>query len=103
MFGICNGFQVLTERRLLPGALMRNADLKFVCRPVALEVEETQSVFTRHYATRASSVVSRSRMAKAIILPTTTRSTVSKAKAASPFVMRRATTPTAPRATSPAS
>jgi phosphoribosylformylglycinamidine synthase len=49
VLGICNGFQVLTETGLLPGALMRNADLKFVCRPVALEVEETQSVFTRGY------------------------------------------------------
>jgi phosphoribosylformylglycinamidine synthase subunit PurQ / glutaminase len=49
ILGICNGFQVLTETGLLPGALMRNADLKFVCRPVTLEVEETQSVFTRKY------------------------------------------------------
>ncbi len=45
MLGICNGFQVLTEAGLLPGALMRNAGLKFVCKPVALEVEETQSGF----------------------------------------------------------
>jgi phosphoribosylformylglycinamidine synthase subunit PurQ / glutaminase len=50
VIGICNGFQVLTEAHLLPGALMRNADLKFVCRPVTLEVEETQSAFTRKYA-----------------------------------------------------
>jgi phosphoribosylformylglycinamidine synthase I len=49
VLGICNGFQVLTESHLLPGALMRNAGLKFVCKPVALKVEETQSVFTRHY------------------------------------------------------
>ena len=49
VLGICNGFQVLTEAGLLPGALMRNAELKFVCRPVGLEVEETQSVFTRKY------------------------------------------------------
>jgi phosphoribosylformylglycinamidine synthase I len=49
VLGICNGFQVLCEAGLLPGALMRNADLKFVCRPVGLEVEETQSVFTRKY------------------------------------------------------
>src|ERR1700688_1919547 len=44
---ICNGFQLLTESGLLPGALMRNADLKFVCRPVGLEVNETQNIFTR--------------------------------------------------------
>lgn len=49
VLGICNGFQVLTEARLLPGALMRNANLQFVCRPVALEVNETQSAFTRKY------------------------------------------------------
>ena len=49
VLGICNGFQVLTESGLLPGALMRNAGLKFVCKPVALSVEETQSAFTRKY------------------------------------------------------
>jgi len=49
VLGICNGFQVLTESGLLPGALMRNAGLKFVCRPVSLSVEETQSSFTRKY------------------------------------------------------
>ena len=42
-------FRSLTEAGLLPGALMRNAGLKFVCRPVALSVEETQSAFTRKY------------------------------------------------------
>jgi phosphoribosylformylglycinamidine synthase len=47
--GICNGFHVLTETRMLPGVLMRNADLRFVCRPVRLEVDETQSAFTRLY------------------------------------------------------
>src|SRR5665213_1205017 len=50
VIGICNGFQILTEAGLLPGALMRNADLKFVCRPVDLVVEDSQSAFTRHYA-----------------------------------------------------
>jgi phosphoribosylformylglycinamidine synthase subunit PurQ / glutaminase len=49
VLGICNGFQVLTEARMLPGALMRNANLKFVCRPAELEVDETQSAFTRKY------------------------------------------------------
>lgn len=48
--GICNGFQVLLETGLLPGALMRNAGLKFVCRPVALTVETTDSAFTAEYA-----------------------------------------------------
>jgi phosphoribosylformylglycinamidine synthase len=49
VLGICNGFQVLTESHLLPGALMRNAALKFVCKPVKMSVEETQSAFTRKY------------------------------------------------------
>jgi phosphoribosylformylglycinamidine synthase I len=49
VLGICNGFQVLCESRMLPGALMRNAGLKFTCRSVGLEVNETQSVFTRKY------------------------------------------------------
>ena len=50
VLGICNGFQVLTETRLLPGALMRNAGLKFICRPVALTVATTDSAFTAGYS-----------------------------------------------------
>ena len=49
VIGICNGFQVLTEAGLLPGALMRNAMLKFVCRDVPLKVENSQSLFTSQY------------------------------------------------------
>ena len=49
VIGICNGFQVLTEAGLLPGALMRNAGLSFVCRPVRLKVENSQSLFTANY------------------------------------------------------
>ena len=49
VLGICNGFQILTETGLLPGALMRNAGLKFVCRTVPLKVETTDSDFTRRY------------------------------------------------------
>jgi phosphoribosylformylglycinamidine synthase len=49
VIGICNGFQVLTEAGLLPGALMRNAGLAFVCRPVALTVANSQSLFTAAY------------------------------------------------------
>lgn len=49
VLGICNGFQVLTEMQLLPGALMRNAGLKFVCKPVGLRVETTDSAFTAGY------------------------------------------------------
>ena len=47
--GICNGFQVLLELGLLPGALMRNAGLKFICRPVPLTVGTTASAFTDGY------------------------------------------------------
>jgi phosphoribosylformylglycinamidine synthase len=49
VIGICNGFQVLTEAGLLPGALMRNARLSFVCKPVGLRVENSQSLFTAQY------------------------------------------------------
>ena len=49
VLGVCNGFQVLTEAGLLPGALMRNAGLRFVSRPVALTVENAQSLFTARY------------------------------------------------------
>ena len=49
--GICNGFQVLTEAGLLPGVLMRNAELRFVCRDVLIRVETSQSLFTARYET----------------------------------------------------
>ena len=49
VLGVCNGFQILTEARLLPGALMRNSDLNFVCRDVPLKVENSQSAFTSRY------------------------------------------------------
>ncbi|QNM83689.1 phosphoribosylformylglycinamidine synthase subunit PurQ [Sphingomonas sabuli] len=50
VLGVCNGFQVLTEAGLLPGALMRNGGLNFVSRPVALTVENSQTLFTSGYA-----------------------------------------------------
>ena len=50
VLGVCNGFQVLTEMGLLPGVLMRNASLKFICRTVALKVATTASAFTSGYA-----------------------------------------------------
>jgi phosphoribosylformylglycinamidine synthase I len=56
VIGICNGFQVLTEAGLLPGALMRNARLSFVCRDVPLRVENSQSLFTAAY--RAGEAIS---------------------------------------------
>lgn len=50
VLGICNGFQVLTEMQLLPGALMRNAGLKFICKTLTLTVATTDSAFTSGYA-----------------------------------------------------
>lgn len=47
--GICNGFQVLTETGILPGALMRNAGMHFVCKDITLKVENTDTVFTNAY------------------------------------------------------
>ncbi|RMF10208.1 MAG: phosphoribosylformylglycinamidine synthase subunit PurQ, partial [Alphaproteobacteria bacterium] len=47
--GICNGFQVLTETGILPGALLRNANLKYICRTVGLRVETADSAFTGGY------------------------------------------------------
>ena len=49
ILGVCNGFQVLTETGLLPGALLRNAGLKYVCKTVGLKVETSASVFTEGY------------------------------------------------------
>ncbi|MGV1013660.1 MAG: phosphoribosylformylglycinamidine synthase subunit PurQ [Methyloceanibacter sp.] len=49
VLGICNGFQVLTEARLLPGVLMRNATLRFVCKDVHLKVERNDTSFAGHY------------------------------------------------------
>jgi len=49
VLGICNGFQVLTEAGLLPGVLMRNASLKFVCKDALLRVEQVETPFTRRY------------------------------------------------------
>jgi phosphoribosylformylglycinamidine synthase len=49
VLGVCNGFQILTEMGLLPGALMRNASLKYICKPVTLRVETTESAYTGGY------------------------------------------------------
>ena len=50
VLGVCNGFQILTEAGLRPGALMRNAGIRFVCRTVSLTVENSQSMFTSGYS-----------------------------------------------------
>ena len=51
--GFCNGFQILTEAGMLPGALMRNKNLKYVCRPERLKVETSNSRFTRKYTAKS--------------------------------------------------
>ena len=50
VLGICNGFQILTEAQMLPGALLRNAGLRFLSRDCHLRVEDASTAFTRHYA-----------------------------------------------------
>jgi phosphoribosylformylglycinamidine synthase len=50
VLGVCNGFQILVEAGMLPGALMRNASLKFVCKEIKLEVVNAETAFTRAYA-----------------------------------------------------
>ena len=56
VIGICNGFQIACEAGLLPGALLRNASLKFVCAPIHLRVESNDSLFTSRYE-RGQSIV----------------------------------------------
>ena len=51
VLGICNGFQIITEAGLLPGALLTNKTLKFHCKNVSLRVETSQSIFTNRYTT----------------------------------------------------
>jgi len=52
VLGICNGFQVLTEAGLLPGALIRNRDLHFICDRVPLKIEQNQSIWTKKYSSQ---------------------------------------------------
>ncbi|MCV2876794.1 phosphoribosylformylglycinamidine synthase subunit PurQ [Rhodobacteraceae bacterium XHP0102] len=49
VFGVCNGFQILTETQLLPGALLQNMSTRYICKPVGLRVENTDSAFTSAY------------------------------------------------------
>jgi phosphoribosylformylglycinamidine synthase len=57
VLGICNGFQVLTETRLLPGALTRNAGLRFVCKHVPLAIANANTAFTRAYREQRETVI----------------------------------------------
>lgn len=80
VLGVCNGFQILVEAGLLPGALMRNSSLKFVCREIKLEVVNAETDFTRAYAQGGSSAA-RLPITTAIISPTKRRWLRSKAMA----------------------
>ena len=55
--GVCNGFQILCEAALLPGALLRNARLKYVCKPVPLRIENGQTRFTARFGERREAVM----------------------------------------------
>jgi len=55
--GFCNGFQILTEAQMLPGALMRNKNLKYICRPERLQVENANTRFTKHYDEKSEVVM----------------------------------------------
>lgn len=57
VLGVCNGFQILTETGLLPGVLLRNAGLKYICKPVDLKVETRDSAFTAAYAAGSTMTV----------------------------------------------
>ena len=101
VLGICNGFQILCEAGLLPGALIRNDGLHFVCRDQWLRVENTTTAWTTRYA-RAPRSSSRSSTARAATWPTPRRSTSWRARGAWCSATSTAT-PTAPGATSPGS
>ena len=101
VLGICNGFQILVEAGLLPGALLRNRGLKFICRDVRLRVETTNSPFTSA-AQKGQMLRMPDRARRRLLLsPTSARSTNSRPRTASPSAT--STTPTARCATSPAS
>ena len=99
VLGICNGFQVLTETGLLPGTLMRNAGLNFVCRDVALTVENSQTAFTSGYKAGETITIPVAHHDGNYFADDETLDRI-EAKAASPSAMPNRST--ARRATSPA-
>jgi phosphoribosylformylglycinamidine synthase subunit PurQ / glutaminase len=99
VLGICNGFQILCEAGLLPGILMRNANLRFICHRQLLRVEHNDTAFTRRYG--AGQVMSASPTAKETTPPTRRRCGGSKERTASrsAIATRPAPSPTMPIAT----
>jgi len=89
--GICNGFQVLTEAGLLPGALQKNSGLRFVCKSVGLRVCSTRTVLTEPFR-RDSAFVCRSTTSKAITPATGAPSTAFAPRTVSSFATRRTRT-----------
>jgi phosphoribosylformylglycinamidine synthase I len=82
VLGVCNGFQILVESGLLPGALLRNQGLKFVCRDVTIGIESVNSAFTSA-GSKGQKLRILSRMARDVISPTRKLSMLSKPRIAS--------------------
>ena len=103
MLGICNGFQILLEAGLLPGAMLRNASLQFRCEHVHVRVEQTDTPFTARVRGRAGAAPARSRTARATTSPTpdvlarleANRQVVFRYATADGELTRRGATPTA--------
>ena len=91
VLGVCNGFQILCEAGLLPGVLMRNENLRFICHDVYLRVERSNSTSLRAATMPVRLFGSRSRMAKATTLRTAKRSRSWKAKVVCCFAIPRQT------------
>ena len=110
VLGICNGFQILCEAGLLPGALMRNAGLKYICKQVHLRVETTDSPFTNALTKGEVLQIPIGHMEGNYFCDAATLRRARSAKTASPSATprrpaksRRKPTPTARSTTSPAS
>ena len=102
VLGICNGFQVLCEAHLLPGALVRNAGRRFVCRAQTLRVENAATAWTGGYRAGQEIVIPIKNMRRHATSPTSARWTSWRARGASSSATSTATR-TAATATSPAS
>ena len=103
VLGVCNGFQILTEAGLLPGVLLRNASLKFVCHNVTLKVENSQTLFTSGYETGQTLSVPVAHGDGNYFAEDVDARPAGGARPDRLPLFREAATPTAPPATSPAS
>ena len=103
VLGICNGFQVLCEAGLLPGALLPNEGLRFVCRQVELEVVNADTVATARLRARRAALDPGQAHERALVRARRRCSRSSRTAARSSFATRRGRTRTARSPTSPAS